>query len=63
MFNQKKQVQFVLAFLFMKWILTILISLVFFIVGNSQSFEKKKVNIGTEQDFLPYITGGYYASI
>jgi hypothetical protein len=47
----------------MKWILTILVSLIFFIIGNSQSIDKKKINIGTEQDFLPYATGGYYASV
>lgn len=47
----------------MKWILTILISLIFFIIGNSQSIDKRKINLGTEQDFLPYATGGYYASV
>jgi hypothetical protein len=52
-----------LPFLFMKRIIITLISLAFFNIGNCQTIDKNKINIGTEQDFLPYATGGYYGSV
>ncbi|MFI5187837.1 MAG: hypothetical protein ACHQF0_13985 [Chitinophagales bacterium] len=43
----------------------ILFSLIFFISPGSyaQEVSSKRINLGIEQDLLPYITGGYFAGV
>jgi hypothetical protein len=48
----------------MKLKLSIAIILLLAVTGNGvcQSSDKSRFTIGTEQDILPYLTGGYYAA-